>query len=116
MELNRSPKVTKLPSESHVAGVVLSQADFAGIGAGKVPFRGGLFTVASHCTSRLDQHSVRECWMIAQGQGQLTYDGVPLRVEQGDVLFFESMKSHQVHNDGDITLIISTVWWSADAL
>lgn len=112
---HKSPKVMPLAPESHVPGVVLRQADFAGIGSGMVPFRGGLFTVEPKCTSRQDVHTVRECWMIAQGKGQLTYDGHQVKVDQGDVLFFESTKSHQIYNDGEKPLVISTVWWHPDA-
>lgn len=116
MNAIRSPKLGHLPAESHVPGVVLTQADFASLGEATIPFRGGLFTVAPQCTSRLDVHAVRECWMIAHGAGQLTYAGEAKRVAQGDILFFESHHSHQIHNDGVTTLVISTVWWNPDAL
>ncbi|AOR72687.1 hypothetical protein BBJ41_34290 [Burkholderia stabilis] len=115
MNARRFPHVAAMPPESHVPGVVLRQADFAGLGDGEIPFRGGLFTVEPNCTSRLDVHAVRECWMIAQGSGRLTYDGEPVRVRAGDVLYFESHRSHQVQNDGSTPLVISTVWWQADA-
>lgn len=110
-----NPKVKPLPAESHVPGVVLRQADFAGLGAGVTPFRGGLFTVAPQCTSRPDKHAVRECWMIANGGGVLEYQGSTLRVEQGDVLLFEPHHQHQIHNDGVQPLVISTVWWNVHA-
>ncbi|WP_321950373.1 cupin domain-containing protein [Burkholderia cenocepacia] len=116
MNARKFPHVGALPPESHVPGVVLRQADFAGLGDGEIPFRGGLFTVEPNCTSRLDVHVVRECWMIAQGSGRLTYDGEPVRVQAGDVLYFESHRSHQVQNDGATPLVISTVWWQADAV
>lgn len=110
-----SPKVKPLPAESHVPGVVLTQADFASLGVGATPFRGGLFTVAPECTSRPDIHAVKECWMIANGAGILKYDGTAVRVEQGDVLVFDAFHEHQIYNDGPQPLVISTVWWDAHA-
>lgn len=108
-----NPKVRPMAAESHVPGVVLRQADFASLGEGATPFRGGLFTVAPQCTSRPDIHAVRECWMIACGGGVLHYQGSTLRVAQGDVLVFESHHQHQIHNDRHEPLVISTVWWDA---
>lgn len=111
----QQPFLNRLEPESHVPGVVLVQANFAAMGRDRIPFRGGRFTVDPGCTSRLDQHDVRECWMIARGVGVLTYDGQDIRVAAGDTLFFESKHTHQIYNSSDDQLVINTVWWDVDA-
>lgn len=110
----QQPFLNRLEPESHVLGVVLVQTDFSAMGHDRIPFRGGRFTVDPGCTSRLDQHDVRECWMIASGGGLLTYDGKDIQVKTGDTLFFEANHTHRIHNSSDTQLVINTVWWDVD--
>lgn len=104
-------KLAFLASVSSRPGVRLDQVDFTGPGPGRVPFAGGRFTVAPGATSRPDTHDVTECWLIASGSGRINYDGIDYSVAAGDCLFFEPRKTHFVHNDGEIDLMIHTVWW-----
>ena len=106
-----APRLPFLAPQSSRPGVALFEADFASRGEGIIPFKGGRFTVEPGSTSRPDTHQVRECWMVAAGEGLLTYDGGQFRIRAGDYLYFEPMKTHQVHNDGRDTLVIHTVWW-----
>lgn len=74
---------------------------------------GGLFTVEPGATSRPDTHAVTEVWMVARGQGRLSYAGQTLEVSQGDMLFYEPHHTHQIHNYGSEDLVIYTLWWNA---
>lgn len=78
------------------------------------PFKASRFEVYPGQTSPSDQHEVRECWFIAQGAGDVLYNGketVP--VTQGDVLYFESHQTHEITNTGKVNLVIFSVWWNA---
>lgn len=77
------------------------------------PFKVARFTVAPNCASTVDSHAVHEIWMIAQGTGELVYDGQTVRVSAPDMLYFEPPKTHLVKNDGTELLVVFSVWWSA---
>lgn len=96
-------------------GVILNQARFDEVGAGRVPFAGGRFVVGPGATSRPDTHDVSEVWMLAQGSGLLNYDGADHPVSAGDCVFFEPRKTHFIHNPGTVDIVIHTVWWLEDA-
>lgn len=104
-KLNFKPPVSSRP------GVALEEAEFTAVGEGRVPFAGGRFVVAPGSTSKPDTHDVTECWMIASGRGTINYDGVDYPVDAGDYLLFEPRKTHFLHNDGEETVVIHTVWW-----
>ena len=104
-------KIPFLPGSSSRPGVTLEEANFTHFGTGRVPFAGGRFLVEPGATSKPDTHAVSECWMIAQGRGLINYDGVDYPVTVGDYLLFEPQKTHFIHNDGDQTIVIHTVWW-----
>jgi mannose-6-phosphate isomerase-like protein (cupin superfamily) len=65
------------------------------------------------CSTNKDQHKVRECWFITQGQGLLTLnDSDTVPVAKGQLFFFDSMISHQLYNtSSDVTLELLSVWW-----
>lgn len=105
------PRVAFQPPSSSRPGVALHLARLEEKGAGTAPFQGGRFTVEPGRTSRPDNHAVRECWMVAAGTGVLRYDDRELRISASDFLMFEPHRTHRVHNDGDETLVIHTVWW-----
>jgi mannose-6-phosphate isomerase-like protein (cupin superfamily) len=50
-------------------------------------------------------------WMVAQGEGELTYDGVSSSLRSLDFINLEPPKEHQVRNTGVVPLIIFSVWW-----
>lgn len=104
-----------LAPHSSRPGVELREADFASVGAGRVPFAGGQFCLQPGATSRPDTHDVSECWMLARGRGVLNYAGTDYAVKAGDYLFFEPRHTHFIHNDGDEELVIFTVWWLENA-
>ena len=101
------------PPASSRPGVFLEEAEFSFEGVRSVPFQGGKFTVEPGRTSKPDTHTVAECWMVAKGEGVLTYDGSEIRVSAGEFVYFEPMKTHQVSNEGDELLVIYTVWWDS---
>lgn len=105
------PRLRLLEPNDNLPGIEMRQADFASRGEGKTPFKGGRFTIAPGATSRLDVHDVRECWMVVAGEGELSYDERRFRVGPGDFCYFEPQRTHRIHNDGDETLVIYTVWW-----
>jgi|GEM_PF-1298192 len=88
---------------------LLELAPFAESGA--VPFKSSRFTVAPGCTSPVDQHDVREMWMIASGQGLLIHAGKEVAVSPGSICFFDSQEPHEVTNEGEIDLLVFSIWW-----
>lgn len=76
------------------------------------PFKSSRFVVYPGQTSPVDLHDVKECWFIAAGKGIVTYDGAAeVPVKTGDVLFYDSRKSHSISNTGEQELLIFSVWW-----
>jgi quercetin dioxygenase-like cupin family protein len=76
-----------------------------------MPFQAAYFTVEPGCTSPVDSHSVREIWMVAEGEGVLTYDQEKSTIHAFDILYFEPPKCHQVSNETSRPLVIFSVWW-----
>ena len=107
-----SPKLSYAELEVLGPGVELRLLDLLRQGTPIAPFKASRFTVEPGCQSGVDQHAVRECWIITSGCGQVLYDGRRFAVQRDDVLFFDSHRSHQVINDGHETMIIYSVWWS----
>ncbi|MEM0998142.1 MAG: cupin domain-containing protein [Bacteroidota bacterium] len=80
-----------------------------------VPVKMSRWTVVPGGRSPVDQHSVRECWMIASGTGTLRYrdrEDVPVRA--GDVLYFDSQQSHELINDSTEPISVFSIWWPAE--
>jgi mannose-6-phosphate isomerase-like protein (cupin superfamily) len=75
------------------------------------PFKASYFTVEPNGMSPIDSHSVHEIWMVAQGCGELTYDGRTCIIEPRQNFYFEPPKPHQVKNCGPEPLVIFSVWW-----
>jgi mannose-6-phosphate isomerase-like protein (cupin superfamily) len=75
------------------------------------PFSFAVFTVEPGCASPADTHAVREIWLVVSGTGELTVDGTASRVSAGDAVYLESMRTHQVRNDGDLPLLVHSMWW-----
>ena len=76
-----------------------------------VPFEVSCVEVLPGCATPVDQHEVRECWIIAQGSGLLDYAGKKTRVQKRDVLYFQPWQQHQISNDTDETLVIYSLYW-----
>lgn len=108
---NNNPKVEFASPNSSKKGVYLHMANFK-IGNQHPPFEGGKFIVEPLKKSNLDQHKVQECWMVAKREGILFHENNKIKINEGDFLFYESFKTHQVSNTSKSeNLIIYTVWW-----
>jgi mannose-6-phosphate isomerase-like protein (cupin superfamily) len=77
------------------------------------PFKLARFTVEPGYTSPVDSHAVHEVWFVATGAGELRYDGgaLVIRIAEGDALYLEPPRTHQVHNDGHRTLVVHSIYW-----
>jgi mannose-6-phosphate isomerase-like protein (cupin superfamily) len=105
-----SPKLSLLSAEEF-SGMRVFEIELFKSGSQIAPFKASRFTVEPGCSSPEDRHEVREIWMVAEGEGELIYDDQTVRISAADVLYFESHKSHLVNNDGDMPLVIYSVWW-----
>jgi mannose-6-phosphate isomerase-like protein (cupin superfamily) len=81
------------------------------VGTGVIPFKASYFVVQPGCFSPVDTHAVHEMWMVAQGEGELIYDGDLSSLRPLDFINLEPPKEHQVRNTGAGPLIIFSVWW-----
>jgi methionyl-tRNA synthetase len=81
------------------------------VGKTVVPFKASYFVVQPNCLSPVDTHSVHEMWMVAQGEGELIYDGETSTLRPLEFIYLEPPKEHQVRNIGMGPLIIYSVWW-----
>ena len=109
----RLPSPPRLPPTAMGEGAAVRELDFAAFGAGTAPFQASELTVEPGCTTDLDCHRVRECWLIVAGEGLLTYEGAQFPVRPRDVIYFDSDKAHQLHNTGRETLVAFSIWWPA---
>jgi quercetin dioxygenase-like cupin family protein len=86
------------------------------IDLGGAPFKLARFTVEPGCSTPLDSHAVSEVWFVARGAGELRYDGDQLiRIAEGDAVFLEPPRTHQVFNDGHDTLVVHSIYWAGQA-
>lgn len=110
------PRLELAPPEDWAPGMRVVPVVVPSDGDGPAaPFKASRFTVAPGTSTPLDRHSVREIWFIADGSGELTWEGTSRRVETGDVLYFPSETGHTVHNDGPGVMTVFSVWWPPDA-
>jgi mannose-6-phosphate isomerase-like protein (cupin superfamily) len=60
-----------------------------------------------------DQHLVKEYWFIKEGKGKLIInDSEVFNVSKGELLFFDSMISHEIYNESiDQNLEFLSIWW-----
>jgi quercetin dioxygenase-like cupin family protein len=108
-----APRLSFLEPEQAGPGMLIHEIDLTDQSGPRAPFKASRFTVDPGCTSPVDSHAVREIWMVAEGEGELLYDGRPSRLKAADVVYFDSHKPHQVTNDGAQTLVVYSVWWSS---
>lgn len=81
------------------------------VGSTAIPFEASYFVVQPGCVSPVDTHSVHEIWMLAQGEGEVVYDGESYPLRPPDFLYLQPPKKHQVRNVGAGPLIMFSVWW-----
>lgn len=113
LEAAPGPFLTFGPSEEREYGSI-RLFDQATAGSGQLPFLYSQFIVAPGSTSRRDQHEVLEVWVILSGAGKLLYDGGEYQVGPGDVVHFDSLRVHQVVNEGVEEMRVFSFWWRRD--
>ena len=62
--------------EDYSGGIQLKELDLEDAGERVTPFKASIITVPPGITTPVDQHDVRECWVVISGQGELTSEGV----------------------------------------
>lgn len=78
------------------------------------PFTLARLTVEPGCATPIDSHAVTEVWLVAQGSGELRYDGRDkIRLGVGDAVRFLPPRTHQLINDGPETMVVHSVYWQA---
>ncbi|SFD00918.1 Cupin domain-containing protein [Chitinophaga sp. CF118] len=97
-----------LSSHSSVVGTLFSQYNLD-----NAPFKSGIFIIEPGFTSILDAHSVKECWFVFQGSGELSLEGTVKVVREGEMIFFNSFEKHQITNTGPRDIKILSIWWNA---
>jgi mannose-6-phosphate isomerase-like protein (cupin superfamily) len=101
------PRLASTSDPSVPPGLGWHEVDLVG-----APFKLARFTVEPGCSTPLDTHEVSEVWFVARGSGELRYDGDQLvRIGEGDALYLEPPRTHEVHNDGDDTLVVHSIYW-----
>lgn len=108
-----SPKAPFDPQQKMAEGIVLENVKINHFGEQFAPFKTSRFSIEPGCSSGCDQHVVRELWIIGEGQGVLTYDGLDMEVKKNEFLFFDTNKSHSILNTGPKPLHIFSIWWPA---
>ena len=113
MEPKSFPYLSFLPPDFSDPGMDVYEIELNPSDIPLAPFKSSRFTVEPGRTSQRDTHSVREMWMVAQGSGELFYDGQSYRLEPGNVVYFDPPKTHQLKNDGTETFMAFSIWWKA---
>jgi len=98
------------PAEAMGAGSVVNEFMLAAM-AGRPGFSGSRFSVEPGARTPVDQHAVAEIWMVADGAGELEYDGRTVALEAGQVVYFAPFKPHSLHNTGDAPMMVFSIWW-----
>ncbi|MEW6644990.1 MAG: cupin domain-containing protein [Pseudomonadota bacterium] len=106
------PLVSVRQIENYSGGIQLKELDLEDGETRVTPFKASIISVPPGVSTPVDQHDVRECWVVIAGQGELTTDGIASRLEPGAVTYFASGCAHQVRNIGSDELKFFSAWWS----
>lgn len=106
-KLSSTPDTEDIPP-----GMLLRVFAIPSAGARVAPFELSHWSLEPGADSGDDVHEVREIWLIAVGQGQMTCGGVIMEVAAGDVIMIEPSQTHRLLNTGDCPLEVFSVWWS----
>lgn len=106
-----SPRLPAPDFEDRPSGSKLGIFALPSVERSVAPFTLARISVPTGVRTSLDQHEVREIWLIQSGSGLLTVDGTEIRVSAGDSFYFESYRKHQLYNDGGETTEIVSIWW-----
>lgn len=78
----------------------------------EIPIGVARMVLQSGCTTPLDSHNVKEAWLIANGEGILTFEGKTTKnVVAGDIVTFDANETHQLKNISDVDMLIYSLWW-----
>lgn len=113
LRIATDPKLPLREVEDAAAGLQIFEVILDSSGTSVAPFKAACFTVEPGYTTPVDSHSMREIWLVTGGSGELIYDGKIVPIRKSDIVYFEPPKSHQVRNDGTVSLVIFSVWWDA---
>ena len=100
-----------MPPEDSGAGMSVHEVRLDSAGTTAIPFKASYFIVQPGCTSPVDAHSVHEIWMLAEGEGELIYDGESSLLRPLDFIYLQPPRKHQIRNIGSGPLIIFSTWW-----
>ena len=104
-------RMSYLDSEKPCDGMLMRELRTEYSGAALTPFKAAEFSVAPGCRSLAEVHTVREVWFVSSGCGVLTRNNRDMRVGAGDVIYFDSRDSHQLHNDAGEPFRALAIWW-----
>src|SRR6266700_3405057 len=82
-----------------------------GFGVTTPPFQMSRDVVDAGRATVIDRHPEHEIWYIAEGEGEILYDGIACRAQQGDLFYFPPLKQHQIINNGANPLVLLAIWW-----
>ncbi|CAM2887830.1 Cupin domain [Legionella steigerwaltii] len=105
-----NPRLVFSSPEHLVPGVVVEPVDFVANQA-YPPFQATYFQVLPQCETPLDYHQEQEVWIVLNGSGILTYEGVFYFLNAQDIFFFASFKQHQIRNHTQLPLLICSIYW-----
>ena len=74
----------------------------------------GIVWVPPHTQNHTDTHHCEEIFYIIQGKGKILFDGTPVDVEAGNMVFMPKGVAHCVNNDTDDPIVL--VWAIMDSL
>jgi mannose-6-phosphate isomerase-like protein (cupin superfamily) len=111
---NPVTRLTSRPDTDDIPpGMLLRIFDMPGGDDPVVPFEISHWSLERGADSGIDQHEVREIWLMAAGRGELTCGGVSLEASAGDVISIEPNQPHRLLNTGDDPVEVFSVWWSS---
>ena len=111
-DILQPPKLPLLASEDELPpGLGWAQVCLMRSGITLAPFKVARFSIEPGFASPLDSHAVDEIWIVTAGMGELLYDNQSIRLQAGEVVYYDSYKAHQVRNDGMETLVMYSIWW-----
>ncbi len=109
--INLSPRLKLTDPELLDIGVILRRIQLIPFKDTLPPFQATVFEVAPGCCSPVDQHAVKECWIILKGHGELDYSDAKYQASSQDIFYFEPHHAHQIFNNNDELLVICSIYW-----
>lgn len=98
-------KLSDLPFLESTDGTLRDSFSVTDETCGAQEVTAGIVFIRPHSECHTDTHDVEEIFYIIEGRGKLTFDGKPVEVKAGDVVFMPSGVAHSVINDYDETYV-----------